>query len=84
MPSESVVEVETDNKKALMGKMYGRDWMMMMVDLVYPPPPNNNNNNSSPCCAAHRTPLKTLELFPITATNLKEDNATTTLPPLTN
>ncbi|KAK3206138.1 hypothetical protein Dsin_020184 [Dipteronia sinensis] len=82
-PSENVAEVETDNKKALMGKMYGRDWMMMVVDLVSPPPPNNN---SSPCCAAaaHRPPLKTLELFPITATNLKEDNATTTPPPPTN
>ncbi|KAK7851006.1 hypothetical protein CFP56_043069 [Quercus suber] len=39
-------------------KMYGHDWMMM------------ETGPSSPPCAR---PLQTLELFPITATNLKEE-----------
>ncbi|KAK7844294.1 wuschel-related homeobox 3 [Quercus suber] len=42
-------------------KMYGHDWMMM------------ETGPSSPPCAR---PLQTLELFPITATNLKEEGTT--------
>ncbi|KAK9998488.1 hypothetical protein SO802_018091 [Lithocarpus litseifolius] len=44
-----------------MEKMYGNDWMMM------------ETGPSSPPCAR---PLQTLELFPITATNLKEEGTT--------
>ncbi|PON84169.1 Homeodomain transcription factor [Trema orientale] len=45
-----------------MMRMYDRDWMMIM-DQVGPP-------HSPARCSK---PLKTLELFPITATNLKEE-----------
>ncbi|PQM32632.1 WUSCHEL-related homeobox 3 [Prunus yedoensis var. nudiflora] len=59
--------------------MYGRDWMMMMMEDVGPP---------SPCCSTStrtttaRQPLKTLQLFPITATNLKEESSPSSSNPL--
>lgn len=46
-----------------MMRMYGQDWMMMMME-VGPP---------SSCSSSNTRPLETLELFPITATNLKEE-----------
>lgn len=74
----SLEKLEMNNSNSLM-RMNGRDWMMMMMEgnLMNPSPPplieaaytsniniiNNNNNR----------PLKTLELFPLTATNLKEE-----------
>ncbi|KAL5764227.1 hypothetical protein ACOSQ2_016821 [Xanthoceras sorbifolium] len=60
------ISEKIETEKSLIPGMYGRDWMMMMADVVVPPPPA-------------RPPLKTLELFPITATNLKEEcNPTST------
>ncbi|XVF68648.1 hypothetical protein PTKIN_Ptkin11bG0018300 [Pterospermum kingtungense] len=56
--SDKVVDME----KAVM-RMYGSDWLMMLD--MGPP-------LSSPCYPS-RPPLKTLELFPVTASNLKED-----------
>ncbi|KAF3453182.1 hypothetical protein FNV43_RR04388 [Rhamnella rubrinervis] len=62
-----------------MMRMYGRDNWMMMVD-VGPPP--------SPYCSSSTgttgRPLKTLELFPITATNLKEECTATSSKHLQN
>ncbi|KAK9279989.1 hypothetical protein L1049_013673 [Liquidambar formosana] len=46
-------------------RMYSRDNWMMMVDMC----------PTSPCCSR---PLKTLQLFPITATNLREESTTST------
>ncbi|KAK8683556.1 hypothetical protein V6N13_039615 [Hibiscus sabdariffa] len=46
-----------------MMKMYGGDWLMM-VDL---------GPSSSPCYFTTRPPLKTLQLFPLTASSLKEE-----------
>ncbi|KAJ8751555.1 hypothetical protein K2173_016793 [Erythroxylum novogranatense] len=45
-------------------RMCSHDWMMSMVDIGLP----------SPCC---NRPLKTLELFPMTATNVKEEHTNT-------
>lgn len=59
----NIGESRLEMGKSLMG-MYGRDWIMMMDTAAAPPP-------SPSCCS--RAPLKTLELFPITATNLKEE-----------
>ncbi|MBA0794799.1 hypothetical protein Gohar_019091 [Gossypium harknessii] len=59
-----------DVDKSMM-KMYGGD-LLMMVDLSTP-------SLSSPCffttatTPTGRRPLKTLELFPVTASNLKEE-----------
>ncbi|XVE59166.1 hypothetical protein DITRI_Ditri05aG0023800 [Diplodiscus trichospermus] len=50
-----------------MMSMYGSDWLMM-VDLGHPLSP----------CFSSRPPLKTLELFPLTSSNLKEECNTTT------
>ncbi|XP_022756585.1 WUSCHEL-related homeobox 3-like [Durio zibethinus] len=50
-----------DMEKAMM-RTYGSDWLMM-VDMGPRLPP----------CFSTRAPLKTLELFPVTATNLKEE-----------
>ncbi|XWS74211.1 hypothetical protein CRYUN_Cryun02cG0196400 [Craigia yunnanensis] len=50
-----------DMDKAMM-RMYSSDWLMM-VDLGPPLSP----------CFSSRPPLKTLELFPVTASNLKEE-----------
>nr|ASV45873.1 WUSCHEL-related homeobox 3 [Broussonetia papyrifera] len=58
------MEIPLLEKENSMMRMYDRDWTMM-VD-VGPP--------SSPYCC--NKPLKTLELFPITATNLKEECTT--------
>ncbi|CAL5334272.1 unnamed protein product [Camellia sinensis] len=44
-------------------RTYSRDWMMMM----------DHEGPTSPCC---NRPLKTLELFPITATSLKDECTT--------
>ncbi|KAJ0084100.1 hypothetical protein Patl1_30815 [Pistacia atlantica] len=60
----NIPESRAEIGKSLMG-MYGRDWIMMMDAAAAPPP--------SPSCCASRPPLKTLQLFPITATNLKEE-----------
>ncbi|XVF20160.1 hypothetical protein REPUB_Repub11eG0174300 [Reevesia pubescens] len=55
-----------DMDKAMM-RMYGSD-LLMMVDLGPP------LSSSSPCLiSSSRPPLKTLELFPLTASNLKEE-----------
>ncbi|XVF05605.1 hypothetical protein REPUB_Repub05bG0187200 [Reevesia pubescens] len=65
-----------DMNKAMM-KMYGSDWLMM-VDLRHP--------LSSPCFPSTTTssgpPLKTLELFPVTASNLKEECSSNSSNPL--
>ncbi|PPD67746.1 hypothetical protein GOBAR_DD35375 [Gossypium barbadense] len=54
-----------DKNKAIM-RMYGSDWLMM-VDVGLP-------LSSLPCYSMiSRPPLKTLELFPVTASNLKEE-----------
>ncbi|KAK6271886.1 hypothetical protein POUND7_008969 [Theobroma cacao] len=56
-------KVENMDKATM--RMYGGDWLTM-VDLGSP--------LSSPCYStAIRPPLKTLELFPVTASNLKEE-----------
>ncbi|GKV08214.1 hypothetical protein SLEP1_g19879 [Rubroshorea leprosula] len=58
-------KVDVPEKGGMMDKsmmsMYGSDWLMMMD--VSPP--------LSPCCK--RPPPKTLELFPVSASNLKEE-----------
>ncbi|KAJ9185018.1 hypothetical protein P3X46_004696 [Hevea brasiliensis] len=46
-------------------RMYGQDWMMMMMEVGPPSPCSSSSSNTRP--------LETLELFPITATNLKEE-----------
>ncbi|EXB53235.1 WUSCHEL-related homeobox 3 [Morus notabilis] len=58
------MEIPLEKENSMM-RLYDRDWTMM-VDVG---PPN------SPCCNNYK-PLKTLELFPITATNLKEECTT--------
>ncbi|CAK9184829.1 unnamed protein product [Ilex paraguariensis] len=45
-----------------MPRTYSRDWRMLMLMDVGPTP-------TTPCCSK---PMKTLELFPITATSLKD------------
>ncbi|XP_057483222.1 WUSCHEL-related homeobox 3-like [Actinidia eriantha] len=50
--------------KSMMIRTYCRDWMMMMLDV----------GPTSHCC--NNKPLKTLELFPITATGLKDNSKT--------
>ncbi|XP_010253422.1 PREDICTED: WUSCHEL-related homeobox 3A [Nelumbo nucifera] len=45
-------------------RMYGRDWMMMMMDV----------GPATPCC---NRPLKTLQLFPITTSSSLKDECTT-------
>ncbi|XP_062083513.1 WUSCHEL-related homeobox 3 [Humulus lupulus] len=57
-----------------MVRMYDRDWMTIMDHHHHMGPP------PSPCCS--RKPLKTLELFPITATNLKEKRTESPQPPM--
>ncbi|PSR90012.1 WUSCHEL-related homeobox like [Actinidia chinensis var. chinensis] len=47
--------------KSIMTRTYGRDWMMML-----------DVDPTSHCC--NNKPLKTLELFPITATGLKDEH----------
>ncbi|GMI92071.1 PRESSED FLOWER 1, PRESSED FLOWER, WUSCHEL RELATED HOMEOBOX 3 [Hibiscus trionum] len=58
------------DKSKGMVRTYGSDWLMM-VDVGPPPPP------SAPSAASYsmmsRPPLKTLELFPLIASNLKEE-----------
>ncbi|KAE8688749.1 putative Embryo-specific protein 3 [Hibiscus syriacus] len=60
-----------DKNKGIM-RMYGGDWLMMVdaaPPLSSPPPPP-----PPPCYSLiSRPPLKTLELFPLTASNLKEE-----------
>ncbi|KAL5581135.1 hypothetical protein UlMin_013577 [Ulmus minor] len=57
-------------EKPKMMRIYDRDWLMMMdMGPLNSPCCNNNYNNNRP--------LKTLQLFPITATNLKEEFTTT-------
>ncbi|KAE8670455.1 putative Embryo-specific protein 3 [Hibiscus syriacus] len=59
------VPKRADIDKSMMN-MYGGDWLMM-VDL-------GPSLSSSPCYfATTRPPLKTLELFPVTASSLKEE-----------
>ncbi|KAI3965044.1 hypothetical protein MKX01_013975 [Papaver californicum] len=62
--------------------MYDRDWLMMM-DVMSPPTSfqqypccNNVNNNTND--NNNRPILKTLELFPVKSTNLKDECSTTT------
>ncbi|XWS71755.1 hypothetical protein CRYUN_Cryun03dG0166000 [Craigia yunnanensis] len=58
-----------DMNKAMI-RMYGSDWLMM-VDLG---PPLSPSFSTGP-------PLKTLELFPVTASNLKEECNNSSKPP---
>ncbi|KAK8581508.1 hypothetical protein V6N13_144530 [Hibiscus sabdariffa] len=58
-----------DKNKGMM-RTYGCDWLMM-VDVGSP---SSSSSSSSPCYPMiSRPPLKTLELFPLTASNLKEE-----------
>lgn len=66
IPADHYQSIEI--KESSMMKMYDRD-LMMIMDHVGPPPSPRFNK-----------PLKTLELFPITATNLKEECTTTSSP----
>ncbi|GMI81818.1 hypothetical protein HRI_001851100 [Hibiscus trionum] len=60
---------ERMDKNNDMMRIYGGD-LLMMVD-VGPP---SSSSSSSPCYPViSRPPLKTLELFPLTASNLKEE-----------
>ncbi|KAM1473347.1 hypothetical protein ACFX2I_029494 [Malus domestica] len=58
--------------------MYGREWMMMMMMMdVRPPSPCCTSSSSSTTTTSTTTstpPLRTLQLFPITATDLKEES----------
>ncbi|KFK32282.1 hypothetical protein AALP_AA6G222100 [Arabis alpina] len=56
--------------------LYGRDWMMMMD--MGPRPSYPSSSSSIPCCSmtmsSPKIPLKTLELFPISSINSKQDS----------
>ncbi|CAH8264038.1 unnamed protein product [Arabidopsis lyrata] len=55
---------------------YGRDWMMMMD--MGPRPSYPSSSSPIPCCnmmmSSPKIPLKTLELFPISSINSKQDS----------
>ena len=69
-----VPEVERREMEKSMMRMYSHEWMMMMEM-----PPSPSSSSTTPCCNNINRPLKTLQLFPISATpNLKEDSTTTT------
>ncbi|XP_010510610.1 PREDICTED: WUSCHEL-related homeobox 3-like [Camelina sativa] len=59
---------------------YGRDWMMMMDMGPRPSYPSSSSTSTSPipCCnmmmSSAKIPLKTLELFPISSINSKQDS----------
>ncbi|CAA7017732.1 unnamed protein product [Microthlaspi erraticum] len=58
---------------------YGRDWMMMMDMGPRPSYPSSSSTSSPiPCCnmmmSSAKIPLKTLELFPISSINSKQDS----------
>ncbi|CAH8392951.1 unnamed protein product [Eruca vesicaria subsp. sativa] len=57
---------------------YGRDWMMMMNLGPRPSYPSSSSSSLVPCCNmmlnSPKTPLKTLELFPVSSINSKEDS----------
>ncbi|KAL6979266.1 hypothetical protein U1Q18_020931 [Sarracenia purpurea var. burkii] len=55
--------MEMDNKSMGIGRTCGCDWMMMM-----------DVGPTAPCCRT--VPLKTLELFPISPTALKDEHTT--------
>ncbi|XAR59041.1 hypothetical protein NMG60_11014668 [Bertholletia excelsa] len=71
VPGADRIEVDK-----FMPRTYGRDWMMMMML-------NVGQTTSPPCttttdaAAATNKPLKTLELFPISATALKDECTST-------
>ncbi|TQD84780.1 hypothetical protein C1H46_029706 [Malus baccata] len=57
--------------------MYGREWMMMMMMMdVRPPSPccTSSSSSTTTTTTTSTPPLKTLQLFPITATDLKEES----------
>ncbi|KAG5515404.1 hypothetical protein RHGRI_036455 [Rhododendron griersonianum] len=68
---------EMDKYYATVMRTNGSDWrMMMMLDVS----PTSTTTTTPPCCnIVNNKPLKTLELFPITATGLNDDKCTTSL-----
>ncbi|KAI8523926.1 hypothetical protein RHMOL_Rhmol13G0109300 [Rhododendron molle] len=67
---------EMDKYYATVMRTNGSDRRMMMMLDVSP----TSTTTTLPCCnIVHNKPLKTLELFPITATGLKDDKCTTSL-----
>lgn len=57
-------EEGSDMENCMMMRMYGRDWMLMTTTGMVPTFP----------CYVDRTP-KTLELFPLKSTNMKDDQS---------
>ncbi|KAG5401651.1 hypothetical protein IGI04_016258 [Brassica rapa subsp. trilocularis] len=58
---------------------YGRDWMMMMMDMGPRPSYPSSSSVPVPYCNmmmnSPKIPLKTLELFPISSINSKQDSS---------
>ncbi|KAF7113301.1 hypothetical protein RHSIM_RhsimUnG0139900 [Rhododendron simsii] len=66
---------EMDKYYATVVRTNGSDWRMMMMLDVSP-----TSTTTPPCCnIVNNKPLKTLELFPITATGLNDGKCTTSL-----
>ncbi|XP_065865087.1 WUSCHEL-related homeobox 3 [Euphorbia lathyris] len=60
------VEIPENVEMGMGMGMYGYDWMMTMMEVG----PSSSSSSNSGCSTR---PLETLQLFPITSTNLKEE-----------